>query len=153
VAEPAADEPAPAASVAPETPVPPLVDSSSAGPAPPVAAADSLAAPPEAAAALPAPAEPQAPPPAPPEAVPEAPMTHSVQVGAYLHPDNAQQVATYLAGKGYPARVLKVTDDRGRAWYTVRIGDHPNKRAAQAQAEEFTGREQKQSVVRPFGAY
>jgi general secretion pathway protein A len=155
VGAPAAVEPAAAVSAAPEAPVeaPAGSDSISAGPAPPVAGADSLTPPPEAAAAVPAPAEPQAPPPASPEAVAEAPMTHSVQVGAYLHPDNAQQVATYLAGKGYPARVLKVTDDRGRAWYTVRIGDHPNKRAAQAQAEEFTEREQKQSVVRPFGAY
>ncbi len=80
-------------------------------------------------------------------------MTHSVQVGAYLYPENAQQVTAQLNAKGYPARIMKITDAGGRIWYTVRIGDHPSRQAAQAQADEYTRREQKQSVVRPFGVY
>ncbi len=80
-------------------------------------------------------------------------MTHSVQVGAYLYPENAQHVKAQLNAKGYPARIMKITDAGGRIWYTVRIGDHPSRQAAQAQADEYTRREQKQSVVRPFGVY
>jgi len=80
-------------------------------------------------------------------------MTHSVQVGAYLHPENAQHATAQLNAKGYSARIMKITDAGGRIWYTVRIGDHPSRQTAQAQADEYTRREQKQSVVRPFGVY
>lgn len=86
-------------------------------------------------------------------AVKKPAMTHSVQVGAYLYPENAQQLTSQLHAKGYPARILKITDAGGRTWYMVRIGDHPSRQAAQAQADEYTRREQKQSVVRPFGVY
>jgi cell division protein FtsN len=80
-------------------------------------------------------------------------MTHSVQIGAYLHPENAQQITAELNAKGYSPKIMKITDAKGRIWYTVRIGDHPNRQAAQAQADEFSRREQKQSVIRPFGGY
>lgn len=86
-------------------------------------------------------------------AKPKPEMTHSVQVGAYLYPENAQQVATRLTAKGYPARILTITDAGGRVWHTVRIGDHPSQQAAQSQAEEFSRREQMKTVVRPFGAF
>lgn len=80
-------------------------------------------------------------------------VRYSVQVGAYLHAENAQQVAAQLSAKGYPARVLKITDARGRVWHTVCLGDHPRRDAAQAQADDFSRREQRSSVVRTFGAY
>jgi len=80
-------------------------------------------------------------------------MTHSVQIGAYLNPENAQQVAAQLNTKGYSARIMRITGAHGRIWYTVRIGDHPSRQAAQAQADEFSRREHQQSVVRPFGGY
>jgi cell division protein FtsN len=80
-------------------------------------------------------------------------MTHSVQVGAYLYPENAQHVAAQLAAKGYPARVFKITDAKGRTWHTVRIGDHPSRQGAQAQADEFSRREQMKTAVRPFSAF
>ncbi len=90
---------------------------------------------------------------APPEAGKKPAMTHSVQIGAYLSPENAQQVAAQLHAKGYPARIMKITDAKGRLWHTVRIGDHSSRQAAQAQADDFSRREQKQSVVRPFGGF
>lgn len=77
-------------------------------------------------------------------------MTHSVQVGAYLYIENARKVTAQLTAKGYPARIFNITDAKGRTWYTVRIGDHPSRQAAQTQAEEFTRREQMETVVRPF---
>jgi general secretion pathway protein A len=80
-------------------------------------------------------------------------MTHSVQVGAFLQPEYAQQEMARLAAKGYPARIMKITDSKGKAWLTVRIGDHPSRQAAQVQAEEFTRREQMPAVVRPFGGF
>lgn len=80
-------------------------------------------------------------------------MTHSVQVGAYLVPENARKQVEQLGAKGYPARIFEVKDSRGRSWHTVRIGDYPNSAAARRQADEFTRREQAPSVVRPAGRF
>jgi cell division protein FtsN len=80
-------------------------------------------------------------------------MTHSVQIGAYLNPENAEQMTARLNAKGYSARITQITGGDGRMWYTVRIGDHPSRQAAQAQADEFSRREGQQSVVRPFRGY
>jgi general secretion pathway protein A len=113
-------------------------------------------------AALPAaePALPTAPSAAPVEEKPSTPaasvpsaMTHSVQVGAFLYPENAQKAAAQLNAKGYSAKILQMTDSTGRAWHTVRIGDHPSRQAAQAQADEFSRREHMKTVVRPFGVF
>lgn len=126
------------ASEEPEPPPPPPLKASPAPPPPPVAALP--ATPPEIKSAPPGGSRPPA-------------LTHSVQVGAYMFPENAQQVAAQLNAKGYAARILKFTDAKGRLWHTVRIGDHPSRQAAQAQADDFSRREQKQSVVRPFEAF
>jgi general secretion pathway protein A len=75
------------------------------------------------------------------------PLSYSVQVGAYLQAENAQQAAAQLSAKGYPARVQKITDARGRVWHTVCFGDHPCREAAQTQADDFSRREQRPSVV------
>jgi general secretion pathway protein A len=92
--------------------------------------------------------------PAPSAAGAKPAMTHSVQVGAYLQPENARKVATQLAAKGYSAaRILTISDAKGRVWHTVRIGDHPSRQAAHSQAEEFSRREQMPAVVRPFGTF
>ncbi len=80
-------------------------------------------------------------------------MTHSVQVGAFLVPENARKQAERLSAKGYPARILEVKDSQGRSWYAVRIGEYPSRAAAQRQADEFTRREQAPSVVRPIGVF
>lgn len=136
---PGASEPQAAAPSAPEDPVHRPQDMASVEPLPP--AATSQGPIPEGIGAE------------PPGAATKPAMTHSVQVGAYLYPENAQHMAARLAAKGYPARIAKITDAGGRTWYTVRIGDHPSRQAAQAQADEFSRREQKQSVVRPFGTF
>ena len=77
-------------------------------------------------------------------------MTHSVQVGAFLQPENAQSVMARLSAKGYSAQIYKFTDSKGKTWLTVRIGDYSSRQAAQAQADEFKRREQMAAVVRPL---
>jgi general secretion pathway protein A len=81
----------------------------------------------------------------------EVRLTHSVQVGAFLQPENARQMMARMTSKGYPARMVKITDSKGRTWLTVRIGDYPSRHAAQAHAEDFIRREQMEAVVQPFG--
>jgi general secretion pathway protein A len=80
-------------------------------------------------------------------------MTHSVQVGAFLVPENARKQVERLSAKGYPARIFEAKDSQGRSWYAVRIGDYPSSEAARRQADEFTRREQAPSLVRPSGGF
>jgi type II secretory pathway predicted ATPase ExeA len=84
---------------------------------------------------------------------PSAELTYSVQVGAFLLSINAQQRVNQLKSKGYTPRIIAVTDPQGRIWFTVRIGDFQTLEQAQKQADEFTAREKKASVVRPYNLY
>ena len=84
---------------------------------------------------------------------PSAELTYSVQVGAFLVAINAQQRVNQLKSKGYTPRIIAVTDPQGRIWFTVRIGDFQSLEQAQKQADEFTAREKKASVVRPYNLY
>ena len=84
---------------------------------------------------------------------PSAELTYSVQVGAFLVAMNAQQRVNQLKSKGYTPRIIAVTDPQGRIWFTVRIGDFQSLEQAQEQADEFTAREKKASVVRPYNLY
>lgn len=84
---------------------------------------------------------------------PSAELTYSVQVGAFLVAVNAQQRVNQLKSKGYTPRIIAVTDPQGRIWFTVRIGDFRSLEQAQKQADEFTAREKKASVVRPYNLY
>ncbi len=115
--------------------------------------------PPESPAA--APLEPPPPSPSPAATAPPAKapapaasrMTHSVQVGAFLVPDNARQLVARLAARGVRATIVEVRDRQGRSWHTVRVGDFPSRQAAHAHAEEFARREQMKVLVRPFGTF
>jgi cell division septation protein DedD len=80
-------------------------------------------------------------------------FTPSVQVGAFLLPDNAARLAERLAAKGHEARVFEAVDSGGRRWHTVRVGDHLSYAAARAQSEAFTQAEGIQSIVRPYGRF
>lgn len=82
---------------------------------------------------------------------PPAKPTHSVQVGAYRHLENAEQQVARLAARGYAARLVPMADTGNQTWYTVRIGDYPTQESARTRAVEFTRREKIQSAVRPFG--
>ena len=84
---------------------------------------------------------------------PSAELTYSVQVGAFLVAMNAQQRVNQLKSKAYTPRIVAVTDPQGRIWFTVRIGDFPSFEQAQKLADEFTAREKKASVVRPYNLY
>jgi type II secretory pathway predicted ATPase ExeA len=141
-------------------PAPESANADRAGLAAPVETADLPPAPaPAEAIVASAGADPAAPPPAPGEKSVSATqgstprMTHSVQVGAYLVPENARKQVEQLGAKGYPARIFEMKDSRGRIWYAVRIGDYPSSAAARRQADEFTRREQAPSVVRPAGGF
>ena len=78
-------------------------------------------------------------------------MTHSVQVGAYRNKSYANNQIDLLKEKGYPARIVTVTDWAGESWHTVRIGDFPTWETAHRYAMEFSIREKLEAAVRPYG--
>jgi hypothetical protein len=82
---------------------------------------------------------------------PTAKMTHSVQVGAYRISNNAKKIIDLLKAKGYPGRIVTVTDSGGEYWYTVRIGDYPTRETARQHAAEFSAKEKMETAVRPYG--
>ena len=82
---------------------------------------------------------------------PTAKMTHSVQVGAYRISTNAKKIIDLLKAKGYPGRIVTVTDSGGENWYTVRIGDYPTRETARQHAAEFSAKEKMETAVRPYG--
>jgi type II secretory pathway predicted ATPase ExeA/cell division septation protein DedD len=80
-------------------------------------------------------------------------MTHSVQVGAFRRIVNAADLVDRLALKGYSARIVEISDDQGRIWFTVRIGDHPTLESAAEQARVFKEKENLKTFIRPYKAY
>jgi len=78
-------------------------------------------------------------------------MTFSVQVGAFLNFNYAEQLVVQLKAKGYLARILQINDSKGRLWHTVRIGDYTTREEAHAKAEAFSAFEKMQTAVVPFG--
>jgi cell division protein FtsN len=89
----------------------------------------------------------------PATATPAPVYTHSVQVGAFLEEENAGRIASELAAKGYPAKIVPINDPRNRTWHTVRIGDFPSRELAVRRAAEFSAREQRDTAVRPYNAF
>lgn len=80
-------------------------------------------------------------------------MTHSVQVGAFLNQEYGLELRETLMIKGYPARIVTLTDSEEKTWYTVRIGDYPSRNIAQQHAEAFSAQEKMESAVRPYGKF
>ncbi|MBT8367945.1 MAG: AAA family ATPase [Deltaproteobacteria bacterium] len=83
--------------------------------------------------------------------LPTVEMTHSVQVGAYRIKTNAKNILDLLKAKGYPGRIVTVSDYAGETWYTVRIGDYPTRETARQHAEAFSAKENMETAVRPYG--
>lgn len=81
-----------------------------------------------------------------------AQITHSVQVGAFQRMEHAEKLVTRLESKGYPARMVEMTDSQDRLWYTVLIGDYPTLEAAEEQARAFAQRENMKTFIRPYRA-
>jgi cell division septation protein DedD len=86
-----------------------------------------------------------------PGRAPQTTPAYSVQVGAFLHLENAEQMVHDLSAKGYSAGIFAAADAKGRYWHTVRIGDFPSRKEAQQRAEEFSRRESAKCVIRPYG--
>ena len=76
-------------------------------------------------------------------------MTHSVQVGAFLFKENAENRTAMLTMKGYKPHIVILNDSSGRIWHTVRIGNFPSREIAYRHAKDFSNLEKLESAVVP----
>lgn len=74
----------------------------------------------------------------------------TVQVGAFLSSQNAENLTSLLKKKGYAARLSTMSDNKGGAWHTVRIGGYATRKQAQKEAKSFSAKEKMASIVRPI---
>src|SRR5215471_757588 len=76
----------------------------------------------------------------------------AVQLGAFLHADNAERLAGMLSSKGYDPEVSTRRDSHHREWHLVRVGSHSDRRSAQAAAREIETSLKIKAIVRPSGS-
>ena len=79
--------------------------------------------------------------------------SYSIQVGAFLHKDNAIKMVVILRREGYSANIVNFNDAKGRVWYTVRIGEYASLRVANKHAKDFSSKQKLDSIVRPIGRF
>ena len=81
--------------------------------------------------------------------LPPPPPAFSLQVGAFLQPDNLERFMADLSDRGYTPRVLEVTSSSGRILSIVRVGGFTNRAEASQAALTFREREGMEALVRP----
>jgi general secretion pathway protein A len=80
-------------------------------------------------------------------------LGYSIQVGAYLNAENAQNMMKKLTQKGYDARVEVFNDAKLRTWNTVRIGNYPTKEQAEEDLRIFYEKEKIEWVALPHNKF
>jgi type II secretory pathway predicted ATPase ExeA len=78
-------------------------------------------------------------------------MAYSIQVGAYIIERNAIKMARELEKRGYEVNIVKFSGAKGRVWHTVRLGAYISSGVAKRKAEDFSSKENIESIVRPTG--
>ncbi|WDP88770.1 MAG: tetratricopeptide repeat protein [Desulfobacter sp.] len=76
-----------------------------------------------------------------------------LQVGAYLGKDNAGKMLEKLSQKGYPARILELTGNKGRQWYLVRSGAYGSRAEAGPDRDKLKADTGGDAVIRPWGRF
>jgi cell division septation protein DedD len=79
-------------------------------------------------------------------AIPEKFWT--LHIGAFSIKQNALNYRDHWKAKGYPFYVIKLRNDKGRAWWMTRMGIYKNKTAARKAARDFTQHEGKKLYLR-----
>ncbi|MGH9447289.1 MAG: SPOR domain-containing protein [Terriglobia bacterium] len=85
----------------------------------------------------------------PAQATDPAPKAYSIQMGAFLDPNNAARLVKNLKDLGYAVTIFKAPDRRGRIWEAVRFGRFTDLQSAMRAAAGFRAKEQIFALVRP----
>jgi cell division protein FtsN len=70
-----------------------------------------------------------------------------VQVGSFEHSEQADRLRTNLSQKGYQARVQPAAVPGQGLRYRVRVGNYPERTAADQTAQHLTAQEQVPAIV------
>ncbi len=88
---------------------------------------------------------------APPEPVPspepDKPAPYTIQVGAYLTKQYADEKLAALTRKGYKAFIFQVTDRRQRTWHAVRFGRFETREDAARTLSKFRSNEKMDAII------
>ena len=71
-----------------------------------------------------------------------------VQAGAFLSAENARRLVKRLRAKGHPARLQTHSDEKGRTWHLVLLGEYATMEEAEQAAERFSRAEKTVPAVR-----
>lgn len=82
------------------------------------------------------------------ETMDEPPSAFSLQLGAYLMPENLEQALVDLEKKGLEGRVVEVTDSRGTVLSSVRVGHYANRFEAEQAAAELRRRQRLEVLIK-----
>ena len=63
---------------------------------------------------------------------------YSLQIGAFRSQDNAARLRDDLKAKGYGVFLLRMVDERGNEWHTVRLGHYHDRAEASNEAASFS---------------
>ena len=86
-------------------------------------------------------------PPEPTGSTPPQKMPFTVQAGAFLQKQNAEEFMAELRGKGYNPYIFETSDSKKREWYSVRIADCADLEEASLIASEFRKKEKMPAVI------
>ncbi len=94
---------------------------------------------------------------APPNAVPPEPKSDtkapfSLQVGAYLTKEYADDQMAELRNRGYDSFIFKTTDKKQRTWYTVRFGHFESREKATLSLSKFKEKEKMTAIIALSGS-
>ncbi len=71
----------------------------------------------------------------------------AVQVASFRQEENAQKMAESLRANGYTPHVKKLTSEKGGTWYTVRLGEYPDRSSALSMAGKYKDKERKDAMI------
>lgn len=77
----------------------------------------------------------------------------TIQLGAFLNSNNADDLIKSLKGKDYTLRVLELQDKKNRQWSLVRTGAFPTKNLAEETLEKIKKELKVDAVIRPMGKF
>ena len=78
---------------------------------------------------------------------------YELQIGAFQVQDNALLMKKKLKKKGYTARILALKGFQNTAWYLVRTGVYPKKKAAESFKTILKNDMGIEAIIRPYGRF
>jgi tetratricopeptide (TPR) repeat protein len=77
----------------------------------------------------------------------------ALQVGAFIDKENAQNLVDTLKEKGYEARILELSNSKGKPWCLIRIGSFKTRSQADSYRDKIQNDLGSEIIIRPLGQF